>query len=229
MRKDSSQGNGVVDVYARMFILYIATKMVSIITGGDTKYISLNKWYQYEAHRIIENADRADQLFRGRKYISAEDIVDHIVYGKYGAYILVRSMRSLKKLLEKIENKIVHGLWKNTAGIIISKLTSHAIDTYIDDLTPISLEKLSNSIQEDLYLAYFHKTYPDIITPEPKMPAFPPLPTVHISINDPVKIKQLVEDILPYINMLEKYHSALYDLIASVVDGLQIIIHNDDE
>tara|TARA_B110000908_G_C10259965_1_gene458450 strand:+ start:1796 stop:2446 length:651 start_codon:yes stop_codon:yes gene_type:complete len=192
--------------------------------GGDMTY-TLNKWYRYEAIVLLQNLDKINTIFPGKLYLSAEDIIEHIVYSKHGAYVLLENLRGLKKRLREIENKIKTGKWnsKYTAGL--SKLNSENIDTYINDISNIhKLELLNNLIHEDLYMAYFVNSYPNIKLTEPKLPHFPLLPRESVSVNNKDRIKKLINNSMSYLSSMEKFHSSMTKLSIEVNSGLDKII-----
>ena len=197
------------------------------IYGGGQQNLSYNisKWYKYEASVMLENLDDISNRFTGKKYLSAEDIIENIAYSKHGAYILLENLRGLKKRLREIENKIRTGKWTSRYTASLAKLNSENIDTYINDITNIAkLETLNNLIHEDLYMCYFLKAYPNIKLTEPRVPHFPQLPRNSVVISNKKDVRKLIEDSMPYLNVLEQFHSAMTKLAIETIAGLDKVI-----
>jgi hypothetical protein len=196
------------------------------ITGGANEIVyTLNKWYRYESKVLLQNLDRLETIFPGKMYISAEDIVEHIVYSKHGAYILLENLRGLKKRLREIENKIKTGKWNNKYTAGLSKLNSENIDMYINDIANVNkLETLNNLIHEDLYMTYFVNTYPNVKLTEPKLPHFPLLPRESVPIANKDRVKKLINDMMDYLSSIERFHSSMTKLSIEVNSGLDKLI-----
>ena len=196
------------------------------ITGGSSELTyNMNKWYKYEAKVLLQNLEKINTIFPGKNYISSEDIIDHIVYSKHGAYVLLDNLRGLKKRLREIENKVKTGKWNSKYSAGLSKLNSENIDSFINDISNVQkLEKLNNLIHEDLYMAYFVTTYPNVKLTEPKVPHFPFLPRESVSIDNIDKLTKLIDNTLPYLNILEKFHSAMTKLSIEINSGLDKLI-----
>ena len=190
----------------------------------QTTHVS-SKWYKYEANRLIQNYKNFDEFFPNRKYISSEDIIEHVSYCRYGCHLLLTELRSLKKKLKIIEEQIKNGFWvkKNTASI--SSLTSYNIDRFIDDISSVNkLKELSDIIHENLYISYFFTTLPNIYLPDPRIPTLPQIPKETVNINDKDNIIKLITNTIPYLNVLETYHMIMYNLILNCNQGLEKII-----
>lgn len=194
-------------------------------TGRERVTYTTSKWYSYEANRIIQNINKIENIFSNRTYISAEDIVEHIAYCKYGCYLLLDELRELKKKLKSIEDKVRSGAWVNQDTASISKLTSGNIDVFINNITNISkLTELTNIIHEDLYISYFYVSFPSIYLPEPKSPQLPALPRESLNIKDKKRIEDMIKETIPYLNTLEQYHMSVYKLISNTNQGLDRIL-----
>jgi len=186
---------------------------------------NMSKWYKYATNVLIQNIDRLSDIFPGKKYISAEDIIEYIVYGKNGAYILLYKLRGLQKRLRLVEDKIKNGSWVNKYGAGLSKLNSENIDYFINDITKVShLERLTSLIHEDVYMAYFINTMPDIRLTEPKVPHFPTKAKESVKITDLEEVKHLINNIVPYLTVLEKYHAAITKLVNEANNGLDKLL-----
>lgn len=197
------------------------------IYGGASQDISYNisRWYKYEATVILENIDEISERFPGKKYLSAEDIIEDIAYSKHGSYVLLENLRGLKKRLREIENKAKTGKWNSRYSAGLAKLNSENIDLYINDITNVAkLETLNNLIHEDLYMSYFIKTYPNIRLTEPKVPHFPSLPRFSTSIDKKKEVRKLIEETIPYLTVLERFHSAMTKLAIEVNTGMDKLI-----
>ena len=195
------------------------------VMGGDRSIYTSTKWYKYEANRLLQNIDRISSIIPGRQYISGEDIVEHISYCKYGCFLLLTELRDLKKKLRSIEDKIKSGAWINKNTAAISKLTSENIDLFINNITNIAkLKELSELIHEDIYISYFYVSYPNIYLPEPKSPILPPLPRESVSIKNKKELKCLINETIPYLEILERYHMDMYRLVNTTNGGLEKIL-----
>lgn len=198
----------------------------TLIGGGDEdKVYTMCKWYAYDAKVMLQNIDSIQNQFPGREYLSAEDIVEHVVYGKNGCYVLLDNLRGLKKRLRELEIRIKNGKWNSRYTAGLSKLNSENIDMYIDDISNThKLETMNHLIHEDLYMTYFVKVYPNVNLPEPKIPHFSHLPRESVSIKNTKKVEKLIKDSIPYLTMLEQFHGAMAKLLIQLNKGLDKLI-----
>ena len=196
--------------------------MIRIEGGG--KKVTTN-WYSYEAKNVIESLD--DDVFDRKKYISADDIIDHVIYSNHGCFDLLDVLKGLKARLKTIEDQLLSGKWLTNTSAALPTLLSSRMDSYITDVYNVKkLDYLSTLIREDLYKNYFSHIVPDIVLSKPKVPKFPKLPvqTYPNKSENYSKIKKLIKDTIPYLNVLEGYHHEFYDLIAEANAGLDAII-----
>ncbi len=193
--------------------------------GGERLQYTTTKWYAYEANRLKYNINNLNKIFPGRNYITGEDIVDHIAYCKHGCFLLLEEMRELKKKLKILEDRVRSGQWINKNTAAVCRLTSNNIDIFYNNVSNIpKLIEFTNLVHEDVYISYFYNTNPNIYLPDPKTPQFPNLPRQSINIKDEKKIIHLIEDTIPYLSILEKYHMNIYKLISYCNEGLEKII-----
>ena len=73
-------------------------------------------------------------------------------------------------------------------------------------------------------MAYFFTTMPSVYLPEPKVPQLPALPRQTINVKDKNAVIKLIKETIPYLNILEKYHVAVYRLISHANESLDRII-----
>ena len=194
------------------------------IEGGKKK--ASCKWYQYEAQRLADYFDETN-AFDGKNHISAEDVIENIVYGTYGCFDLLDSLKLMKTRMKIIEDQITNGKWLTTHSASLPSFLSNKMDMFISNITNTKkLEQLGTLIQEDLYSSYFVHVVPNIVLSEPILPKFPKLPvqTYPNKKDNYKKIKKLIEDTIPYLEVLEKYHHKFFDLISETNAGLEAII-----
>lgn len=195
------------------------------ITGGERIQYTQSKWYQYEANRLRYNKTNIEKIFITRKYISGEDIVEYIVWSKYGAFLLLEEIREMKKKLRLLEDRIKSGIWLNKKTASICKLTSENLDIFYNNISNIDkMEEFTNLIHDDIYKSYFYNNIPNIYLPDPKTPQFPNLPRYSALIKESDKIIKLIENTIPYLNVLEKYHGNVYKLVSYCNEGLDKIL-----
>lgn len=211
--------------------MYSSDDELSIIEGGSrarNQRLSYNmsSWYKYEANVLLENINEIESKFPGHKYLSAEDIIEYIAYSKHGAYILLDNLRGLQKRLREIEARIKNGKWQKRMTAGLSKLNSENIISFIDDITNVhKLEKLSDLIHEDIYMSYFVGSMSNIKLTEPKVPHFPSYPRRSVRIDNREDLKKLINEIISYLNILERYHTSITKLIIECNAGLDKILN----
>ena len=198
--------------------------MLKTIEGGRLEYTS-TRWYAYEVNKLVHNIDSLDKIFPGRRYISGEDIIDYISYCKHGCFLLLEEMREMKKKLRMIEERVRAGQWLNKNTASVCRLTSDNINIFFDSVNNIQkLAEFTNLIHEDVYVSYFYNTFPNIYLPDPKVPQFPNFPRQSVDTKNEKKIKHLLVDTIPYLNVLEKYHMNIYKLVSYCNEGLDKLL-----
>lgn len=201
----------------------------SVVEGNTTiksvPVFSTTNWYRYEAKRLIANIDTIEENFTDKKYISAEDIIDHVTYCKYGCHLLMDALRNLKRRLKDIEDQIKSGKWLNDKYTAVPRLSSTHVEFSINHITEIYvLSNISELIHNDLYKSYFIHKLPNIELTQAKVPHFPILPKESVSIKEKEKVIKLINDTIPYLNILEIFHNNLTKLINQTNRGLEQLL-----
>ena len=184
---------------------------VSFNAGVIIDY-SKDNWYEYVINTFIVDPKKLKEIFPDKKEITAEDVVKYIITSEYGAVSFILTLKSIARILNLIEKKIIEGKWEFDDGIKISK----SLSTYVT-LNSDSIEKSGvlmeflDTLYDDLYESYFQWVDPDMEQNKPKIDSkyninMPENYYRKININDTKTIVKMLKSIIPYLNVLEHMH-----------------------
>jgi len=195
------------------------------IFGKKSQLNTSINWYRYEAKRLIANIEKISEFFPNKKYISADDMIEHIVYCKYGCHVLLESLRHMKRRVKELEDHIKNGKWINNNSVSLSRLSIHNIEHAIENISNRNIIfNFIDAIHNDFYKSYFLNTIPNIELSEAKIPHFPILPRETVLVEDKEKIKKMIEETIPYLNVIEILHNNTSKLIEQVNFGIEVLL-----
>jgi hypothetical protein len=185
-----------------------------------------NGWYEYGVNKLLINMDEISKIFPERKFLSTNDIIEHVIHVDPGMCIMLTTLlNNLKSILGEIERKIRNG--KMTTATIIPTLNSVSIDVIIDNIhDALYLNTFVRLIKEDLYLAYFVDTDPDIPQQTPLPPTFTDDLNVTCKISNKKGLTEMLNGCINYLNTLESYHSDIIRLLHNTNTALEKILYD---
>jgi hypothetical protein len=206
-------------------IISIMPRLRFDISGGDIKMYSCLGWYEYGINKLKINFDEFDTIFPNRKFISINDIIEHVVHVDPGmCKLLLTVMTNFKSILGELERKMRNG--KLTSATIIPALNSVSIDVLIDNIHNYEyVDRLVGLIKEDLYMAYFAESNPDVYQETPLSPTFTGDTTESCNIKNKDAVILLLDKSLEHLNTLEVYHLDVLNLVNSTNKELQQILY----
>jgi hypothetical protein len=203
----------------------LKTEYKGKLLGKKYQLNSSINWYRYEAKRLIVNIEKISEIFPNKKYIGANDIIEHIVYCKYGCHVLLENLRKMKRRVKELEDQIKNGKWINNNSVSLSNVSTSNIENVIENISNRNyISGITSAIHNDFYKSYFLNTIPNIELSEAKIPHFPILPRETVLIEDKEKVKKMIEETIPYLNVLEILHNNTSKLIEQVNFGIEVLL-----
>ena len=185
--------------------------------GEDPKFYNCKGWFEHGCRKIID-VDM-DKFLSGRTHVTSDDVIMYVCYIDPGIcpYVLV-SMDNFERSLATVERRIIEGSWGASASI--SRFTSYAVEFYKKKLHKISsINELVLACKEDIFMSYIARINPDVQVNIPKVPNVIP-PSTKANVSNRTELVKLVEECIPYLNMLEQFMLEMTILINQMSSAL---------
>lgn len=185
----------------------------------NTNIYTCHGWYEYGIRKLLINIDELETIFPKRKFLSGNDIIEHIVHIDPGMCILLSdSLKNLKAVLHELERK-------RSPESTISAVNSKSIDIITDNIHDVKyLDLLVQNIKENLYYTYFLDIMPDVIHVTPTPPSVVVDTNETCNITDIEGMRRLISNMTYYLVSLEDYQVNIASLLKNTNTNLEKIL-----
>lgn len=179
-------------------------------------------WFSYGCDKLILNLDRAAEIFKST-HVTSSDIIEYINYVEPKAdQTLIVFINDIANGMEIMENAIVSGRFGKSA--IATQFTSNIMrvfKTSVHDMDQLGI--MVHYLKEYLILFYL-SSLPGVS----QNYIYPKKPSVvykqeSAKVTDKEQLTKIIENIRPYLVILESYQTSIMVLLAQTVTALNIL------